>query len=145
MRVLLHSFDYSKSLIEELKSQYYTQGIDINNNLFTFPYDWRYGISGIIYGKNITNVDLLKQKIQDILIQTGSDKIDIIAHSTGGLLLKKYVMDNLTNNHINKAVFVGVPNMGAPTAINTLLNGSNFDNYFLEPNEIKKKYLKTCP
>jgi triacylglycerol esterase/lipase EstA (alpha/beta hydrolase family) len=41
----------------------------------------------------------LAKKIQDIMAQTGSDKVDVVAHSMGGLIVKKYVMDNPTTNH----------------------------------------------
>jgi hypothetical protein len=125
------TFDYSSGLINEFKSQGYTEGSSSVDNLFLFPYDWRHGVD-----ENIVN--LLKQKIQEIRSQTGSDKIDIIAHSTGGLLVKKYVTGHPTDNHIEKAVFVGVPNTGAPKAIKVLLEGDGFDNPFLSDNEMKK-------
>jgi len=80
----------------------------------------------------------LKQKIADIRAQTGSDKVDIVAHSTGGLLVKKYVMEYPDDNHIGKAVFVGVPNLGAPKAIKTLLQGDNFGIPWLADEDMKK-------
>ena len=128
-------------IIDDLSSKGYSKGTNQTDTLFTFPYDWRYGVTGIlgtINGKTITQTDLLKEKIDEIRQQTGSDKVDIIAHSTGGLLLKKYVIDNQSDNHIGKAIFVGVPNTGAPQAINTLVNGSNFGNPFLNSLEMKK-------
>jgi pimeloyl-ACP methyl ester carboxylesterase len=131
-------FNYIDHLITDLKSQNYTEGQSSKDNIFTFPYDWRYGVTGKIYNTNITTVDLLKQKINAIKQQTGSDKVDVVAHSTGGLLLKKYVIDNLDDSHIDKAIFVGVPNTGAPQAIKTLLKGSSFGNPFLNPLEMKK-------
>ncbi|MEK7664475.1 MAG: alpha/beta fold hydrolase [Patescibacteria group bacterium] len=126
-------FDYTDGLIDEFSKQGYIE----NETLFTFPYDWRYGISGK-FEDGTTAVDLLGQKINDIVEQTGSDKVDVVAHSMGGLLVKKYVMDNLANHHINKAVFVGVPNTGAPAAIKTLLQGDDFGIPWLSENEIKK-------
>lgn len=136
-----YNFDYTDGLITELKSQNYTEGSNSTDSIFTFPYDWRYGVTGVldvVNGENITTVNLLKQKINEIKQQTGSAKVDIIAHSTGGLLLKKYVRDNQTDNSIGKAIFVGVPNTGAPQAIKTLLSGSTFGNPFLNPLEMKK-------
>ncbi len=124
---LSHSFDYSDGLAKEFENQGYEQG----TNLFLFPYDWRYGANDNI-------VNQLKQKIQDIKTQTGSSKVDIVAHSTGGLLVKKYIMDNPLSNNIGKAVFVGVPNIGAPKAIKALIQGDNFGNYFVADNEMKK-------
>lgn len=131
------SFDYSDGLINEFKNQGYTQGSGPNDNLFLFPYDWRYGVSGKYQNGN-TTTDLLEQKILNIRTQTGSDKIDIIAHSTGGLLVKKYVMEHPLNHHISKAVFLGVPNIGAPKALKTLLEGDNFDVPGLEDSEMQK-------
>lgn len=129
----LVNFNYTKGLIDLFTSQGYTEG----TNLFLFPYDWRYGVSGMINATS-TNVDLLQQKIQEIRTQTGSDKVDVIAHSTGGLLVKKYVMDHPTDSHIGKAVFVGVPNTGAPKAIKTLLQGDSFGIPWLADGEMKK-------
>ena len=120
-------FNYSDGLISVLKNQGYTE----NSDIFVFPYDWRYGV-------NENTISQLKQKITDIMTETGSDKVDIVAHSTGGLLVKKYVMENLTTNNIDKVVFVGVPNTGAPKAIKTLLVGDKFDNIFLDQNEMQK-------
>lgn len=124
-------------IIQEFKDQGYSEGTNSDANLFTFPYDWRYGISGV-FSDGSTNVDLLRQKIQDIMTQTGSNKVDVIAHSTGGLLVKKYVMDNLLDNHIGKAVFVGVPNTGAPKAIKVLLKGDSFGIPWLADEEMQK-------
>lgn len=120
-------FDYSDGLINEFKNV----GYEENQDVFTFPYDWRYGV-------NEDTVNSLKQKISDILDETGADKVDVVAHSTGGLIVKKYVMENPTSNNIDKAVFVGVPNTGSPKAIKTLLQGDNFGNYFLSDSEMQK-------
>jgi len=126
-------FNYTDGLINEFENQGYTE----NQDLFTFPYDWRYGVSGK-FADGTTNVDLLATKIQDILQQTGSDKVDIVAHSLGGLIVKEYAMNHPTDNHIGKAVFVGVPNTGAPKAIKALLQGDNFGIPWLADSEMKK-------
>lgn len=119
-------FDYTESLINQFIAQGYTE----NQDLFTFPYDWRFGV-------NDGNVNALKDKIQEIRSLTGSSKVDVIAHSTGGLLVKKYVIEN-EDHGIGKAVFVGVPNTGAPKAIKVLLQGDNFDVLGLNDEEMKK-------
>ena len=141
----LNVYDYTDSLINEFQNQGYIENPSTGSGqvqtLFTFPYDWRYGVSGK-YADGGTNVDLLKQKITEIMTQTGSTKVDIVAHSMGGLIVKRYVLDNPIHN-IDKAVFVGVPNTGAPKAVKTLLQGDNFGISFLGVNflsyaEIKK-------
>ncbi|MES2087711.1 MAG: hypothetical protein V4467_01830 [Patescibacteria group bacterium] len=130
-------YNYTDGLIKDLQSQGYTEGESATSTLFTFPYDWRYGVTGN-YPDGKTNVDLLQQKIEDIKTLTGSDKVDIIAHSTGGLIVKKYIENNLSGHSIDKAVFVGVPNLGAPKAVKTLLQGDNFGIPFLADEEMKK-------
>ena len=117
-------FNYTEDLIQEFTSQGYTE----NEDLFTFPYDWRYGV-------NQANIDALKAKIDEI---RNGGEVDIIAHSTGGLLVKKYVIDNPGNHHLGKAVFLGVPNTGAPKAVKTMLAGDNFNVHGLSAAEMKK-------
>lgn len=129
----LVNYDYTDGLIKEFKNQGYVEGTD----LFTFPYDWRYGVSGV-FSNGQTNVDLLRQKIADIMAQTGSSKVDIVAHSTGGLLVKKDVADHPSDHHIGKAVFVGVPNTGAPKATKVLLSGDGFGIPWLADSEMQK-------
>ena len=134
---LVEDFDYTDGLINEFIGQGYIE----NETLFTFPYDWRYGVSGK-YADGKTNSDLLREKIDQILQNTGADKVDIVAHSMGGLIVKKYVADDPVNQKINKAVFVGVPNSGSVKAIKGLLWGDNMGVYFgplgLSESEMKK-------
>jgi len=125
--------NYSEGLINEFINQGYVE----NENLFTFPYDWRYGVTGK-YNDGKTNPVLLAEKIQSILTQTGANEVDIIAHSMGGLITKKYVMDNPTNNNIGKAIFVGVPNTGAPKSVKVLLQGDNFGVLGLNDQKMKE-------
>jgi len=130
-------YSYTDKLIAEFKAQgYIDDKEDSQKTLFTFPYDWRYGVSG--KNGNTTTVDLLNEVIQKIRRQTHSDKINIVAHSTGGLLIKKYVMDHPTDNFLDKVVFVGVPNLGAPKALKVLLAGDSFDVPGLSDLEMKK-------
>jgi hypothetical protein len=119
--------NYTEGILKELKGQDYIQ----NQHVFTFPYDWRYGVSE-------GNVEALAEKIKSIKIQTGSEKVNVVAHSTGGLLLKKYIMDHPTDHYVNKAVMVGVPNLGSPKAIKTLVQGDNFGVVGLSDEEMKK-------
>jgi pimeloyl-ACP methyl ester carboxylesterase len=119
-------FDYTDGLIREFESQGYQENI----NLFTLPYDWRYGVAD-------QNVQALRDKIHQILQTVGSSQIDVVAHSTGGLLLKKYVQDN-PDHSIRKAVLVGVPHLGAPKAIKVLLQGDGFGVIGLSDAEMQK-------
>lgn len=130
-------YNYTDGLINEFINQGYIEGTDADATLFTFPYDWRYGVSGE-YADGKTNSDLLGEKINDILQQTGGSEVDVVAHSMGGLLVKKYAMEHPADNNIGKSVFVGVPNTGAPKAVKVLLQGDNFGVLGLNDEEIKK-------
>jgi pimeloyl-ACP methyl ester carboxylesterase len=125
-------YNYSQQLISDFQSQGYRS----NQNLFLFPYDWR---------KDITNnADVfLRQTIENIASSTGSSKIDIIAHSQGGLVIKKLLFDHPEyQSRINKLVFVGTPNLGAPQTAKILAYGDDFGikkyGLGLDPLEIKK-------
>ncbi|MCL5667064.1 MAG: hypothetical protein M1383_04820 [Patescibacteria group bacterium] len=124
-------FDYSQGLINDLKSQSYTE----NQTLFTFPYDWRKELGSVANNE-------LKNKIDEVLNTASSAKVDVIAHSQGGLLIKKLLYDHPEyQEKINKIIFVGVPNLGAPKAAKALLYGDSMDISFLgmglNPEEIK--------
>lgn len=126
-------YDYTDGLINLLTSADfgYVEGQD----LFTFPYDWRKGVSE-------ETVNQLKGQIDYIINQTvagqAAGRVDVVAHSTGGLVTKKYVIEHPADHHIGKAVFVGVPNLGAPKAYKALIQGDNFDIPGLEGLEMKK-------
>lgn len=127
------SFDYLEGLISDLATNNYK----LNQNLFLLPYDWRDKIE--------KNADvLLSKKINDILSSTTSPKLDVIAHSQGGLLIKRLLYDMPEyQSKINKLVFVGTPNLGSPKTVKILTYGDDlginkFGISLLEPLEIKK-------
>jgi len=108
-------FNYTSGLVSEFLSR----GYSANTDFFLFPYDWRGDI------KNNADV-ALKSKIDAILLQTGGGKIDVIAHSQGGLLLKQFLLDHPEyNSKIRKVVFLGTPNLGSPKSAQTLLEGDD--------------------
>ncbi|MBI2051037.1 MAG: hypothetical protein HYT31_04535 [Parcubacteria group bacterium] len=106
----------TKDIFEGLVNDFIDLGYDEAVDLFVFPYDWRLDIQ--------TTSDELKDKIDEVLIQTNNSTVNIIAHSMGGLLTKQYMLDNGSDS-INKLVFIGTPHLGAPKAAKTLLFGDN--------------------
>jgi hypothetical protein len=127
----VHVFD---GLISELEEKgEYVEGRD----LFVFPYDWRKSTS--------ENANLLKEKINQIILDSGFGKVDIIAHSMGGLIAKKYIADN-GENKIDQLIFLGTPQLGAPKAFKVLMFGDNMGYKFLVDklnilNPSKVKYI----
>ena len=124
-------FDYSEALMNELINQGYIK----NQNLFLFPYDWRKDLADVADNE-------FKNKINELLDIPGVGKIDVIAHSQGGLVFKRFLYENPAYLYsINKAVFVGTPNLGAPKAAKALLYGDSMGVSFagmgLDPAEVK--------
>ncbi len=124
--------DYSQNLINDFISQGYVNG----ENIFVFPYDWRKDLAEIAQQE-------LKNRIDEILFETQFNKIDIVAHSQGGLTIKRLIYDQPEYaDKINKIVFVGTPNLGSPKAAKALLYGDpmgvEFLNLGLDPAEVKR-------
>lgn len=100
-------FDYSQALITHLESLGYRENVD----LFVFPYDWRLDVSDI--------ATQLRDKIAIATTTSGVDKVNVIAHSMGGLVVKEYIKQ-FGGTAVDKLILVGVPHLGAPKAYKVL-------------------------
>ena len=117
-------------LISVFTSAGYAEGTD----LFLFPYDWRLDVS--------VDAARLKAAISAVQLSTGSQQVDIIAHSLGGLVVKKYIADNGSTSLQNVA-YIGTPHLGAPKAAKALVYGDDLGVNFgpvhiLNPAELQK-------
>lgn len=83
-------------------------------NLFLFTYDWRLGMA--------TASSKLAMFMDSVRSWTGSDKVDVVAHSFGGLVTKHYAKVNGPAK-LGKVIFLGVPQLGSPQMTYTLLTG----------------------
>jgi hypothetical protein len=130
--------DFFAGLISELESVGYVE----NENIFVFPYDWRLDIRSSVDDLPSEILVTLKEKIDNVLAQTSSEKVDIIAHSMGGLLVKQYILEYGSEEKIEKFVDIGTPHLGAPNAFKTLFAGDNLGIKFgflgLNTLEVKK-------
>ena len=99
----LRLLSYYGGLVTAFQAAGYIPGVD----LFTFPYDWRRDL--------LETSALLASEIADILAQTGAEKVDIVAHSMGGLLARTYV-NTAGNPPLRKLIMMGTPSHGAPDA-----------------------------
>ena len=124
-----HVFD---GLIDELELGMKKNGYVEGKNLFVFPYDWR--------KSSIENAGKLKAKIDAVLLETGAEKVDLVAHSMGGLVAKKYIADN-GGEKINNLIFMGTPHLGAPKVFKVLMYGDDMGIRFgfsiLYPERVK--------
>ena len=127
--IYFHKIDFFDGLINELKDKGYIE----NENLFIFPYDWRLDIRD--------DMSSLKNKMDEVLKKTDSSRVDIIAHSMGGLLAKEYIK-NINKGEVGKFIDIATPHLGAPDAFKNLMYGGNLGIKFgmlgLNPDEIKK-------
>ena len=98
--------------------------------MFVFPYDWRQG--------NKRTADLLKDTIDEILSRTGAEKVDIIAHSMGGLVAKQYVAQ-YGEGAVDQIIFLGTPHYGAAKSLKVLLFGDSLSvpSFILNPLTIR--------
>lgn len=98
---ILHTYD---NLWQALKNA----GYEEDKNLFALPYQWRLS--------NGYTAESLKQKIQEVKAISGRDKVDIIAHSMGGLIARSYIQGTDYQNDIDQLIFLGVPHRGSTKA-----------------------------
>jgi len=94
------------SIKESLKQQGYVEGCSI----FSVPYDW-----------SLSNPDIRDQYLIPWINRakqlSGSNKVDIVAHSMGGLVARSYIQSkSLYNDDVRKLAIVGTPNKGADMA-----------------------------
>ena len=98
---IFHTYD---DLIATLAANGFVEGQD----LFTFPYDWRFS--------NILTAVALKDKIAEVKVLCQCDKVDLVAHSMGGLVARQYIQSSRYANDIDQLIFLGTPHLGAPKA-----------------------------
>ncbi len=101
-----------------------TTGCDLSQRwndptLFVFAYDWR--------RSSAENAAALKDYIGCVQSFHPGQRVDLLAHSMGGLVSRRYILDNTSPRFVNRMVTVGTPWLGAPKAINVLETG-DFDS-----------------
>jgi pimeloyl-ACP methyl ester carboxylesterase len=130
--ITLFSDDFYGNLMNAFTSTGYVEG----QNLFTVPYDWRLDINN--------SVSALAAVIAQARTASPTGKIDIIAHSMGGLLVKKYVAGlasapgTASAAFLDKVVLAGVPELGAPYALKMLSYGDDLGIPIANQDEMKK-------
>lgn len=106
-------------IIKTLNNSNYWEGLfnELNDeDSFEFPYDWRLDIETI--------ATELMEKIEEVKASRGVDKVDLVAHSMGGLLVKKYLKDH-GGSSVSKFIDIGTPHTGAPSSYKTIMYGDD--------------------
>jgi probable HAF family extracellular repeat protein len=86
-----------------------------NPNLFVFAYDWRLD--------NISNAAALKEYVGCVQQFYPDTPVNILAHSMGGLLARRYILDNPDDHDVETLISIGSPFLGAPKMIYVLESG----------------------
>lgn len=117
----------------DLIKSFLAEGYVLEKDLFLFPYQWR--------DSNVKNAVLLKSKIQAIKSQTKSNKVDIVAHSMGGLLAREYLEadDYWLEDDVDQLITLGTPHNGAPEIYSVWEAGEFLPNLL---GSIKRKIFK---
>jgi len=107
---ILHTYD---NLIDTFKANGFIDGVD----LFTFPYEWRQS--------NVESALQLKEKIDQVKQICHCDKVNLVAHSMGGLVARQYIQSDAYAHDVSQLIFLGTPHLGAPYAYLTWEAGEN--------------------
>ena len=88
----------------------------INRDIYVFSYDWR--------KSNDESAEELKKFIDGLNV----DKVDIVAHSMGGLVVSRYFKLYENDNKIDKIITCGTPYEGAPHLYEVIELGNITEN-----------------
>jgi pimeloyl-ACP methyl ester carboxylesterase len=83
--------------------------------LFVFAYDWRQS--------NRVSAQNLKEYIKCVRSIHNDSRVDIIAHSMGGLVARRYLIDNPSSHHVARLITIATPFYGAARAITVITTG----------------------
>lgn len=109
-----------KSLVKGILTRFENDDGSYSRSLYYFSYDFR--------KSNTDSAAKLDEYIRAILNSNPEyEKVDIVAHSMGGLVISSYV-SNFGAEKINKAITVGTPYEGAPKLENGVLTKKVLDN-----------------
>ncbi len=121
--VIAGPISIEKTFYGNLLSEFLNDGYASGTSLFTVPYDWRLDLS--------SEISRLDAKIHQAIAQSPSGKVNIVTHSMGGILTKKYLEEFSSTDFIDKLVVLAPPQLGAPMAFRALTYGDDMGMKFL--------------
>jgi pimeloyl-ACP methyl ester carboxylesterase len=88
-----------------------------NPTLFIFPYDFRFD-----NGESADKLERFVRCVQDFY---PNKPINLLGHSQGGLVSRRYIIDHPNNHGISKLITIATPFLGAPEALYKLETGGD--------------------
>ncbi|MBI1972961.1 alpha/beta fold hydrolase, partial [Candidatus Woesearchaeota archaeon] len=95
------------------------------------PYNYHVRTVGQVLGQgglypNNGDITSLAKQLEAATEKLGVAKVDVIAHSMGGLVTRRYMTSNLYPSNIRNFIMLGTPNAGAPIAASPVTNLARF-------------------
>ena len=121
LETMVKEWKYQEYDVNKTPSRRTTDGCDYDAqitkepNLFVFAYDWRQS--------NAVTAAQLKDYLGCVREFYPNKKVTIVAHSMGGLVARRYILDNPTTHNVKKLITIGSPWLGAPKAPYILESG----------------------
>ncbi len=127
-----HITDIYDSLIEFMDDLEERGVIDL---WVPYTYDWRLSLSDIVNAEpqwvrpwlqSIDETPYMHRLLKEMALTSKSGRVTIVAHSNGGLVAKELMRqlgETESARLIDKVIFIGVPQSGAPHALGALLYG----------------------
>jgi pimeloyl-ACP methyl ester carboxylesterase len=112
----VHQYD---ALVQALKDQ----GLVENKDFFIAFYDWRRPNAESAQNYLVPMID------KALAANPGATKVDIIAHSMGGLVARAYVQGSEYRDDVNKLIMLGTPNHGSGDVYTVWEGGVVPDNW----------------
>jgi len=109
--ILLHGYWNTPIVWRRFVIFFETNGYEKDKNLFLFD--------GRGDDKSPANIDIiinarkLQSLVQNVLTSTGKAKVNLVAHSMGGLISRWYIEQLGGNTKVHKLIMLGTPNHGS--------------------------------
>ena len=108
----------------DIESFFTGMGYVKDNNFFVFNYDWRKDVR--------STKDDLDALIESAKTASGQTKVNLVVHSMGGLIARYYISDSTKAIKVNKLIELGVPHLGAASAIKALVYGEPIGRWYFK-------------
>jgi triacylglycerol lipase len=106
--VFVHGYSGSASNFDTMKNWLISEGWP-ESHLFAIQYSNR-------TGSNVQNADELSSFVTEVLRKTKAQKVDIIAHSMGGLSTRYYIKNLDGSSKVDDVITLGSPHHGTNTS-----------------------------